>query len=403
MDKEPKKLTAYELRELKKKEEARKQRNSMLASVIIVCSCIILTAIFIVISSVNKKKERDADLKEFVKLGETSVSRLEFNYFKYGVENDFIYNYNTYLQMLGFNPQMSPALQIYDESTGETWDDFFNSMTVDQIRQIKALSSEMKEKQVTFDVKENLDTYFKNMKATAESSNTTLDAYLQYLCDSKAATKKRVSKFVEEEYLVGMYYNKILEDSKVSDEDVQAEYDAHPEDYETVDYHVYSFIADVTEEMSSLEEAEAMIAKLDIAKEMEARVKAGEDFEGLCFEYAPEAEKTNYNKPEGEEEESLEKITGLTVQPGMVGYAEWLFDKERVQGETDIYADYEDHLVYVVRFDRRYYDDSTKESIRDNLTYNKVNAHLDELKAKFTVVDTQNNLPFYKIQDDTAN
>lgn len=391
-NKQEKKQTSYDRKMQSKKQEQKKDKSSYYASLIIIVLSVLVIAVIAVISILNKKKEKDADLKEYIKINNESVSKLEFNYYKNGVVNSFASTYQQILPYIGLDFSGNWESTVFDESTGETWSDYFDTMTANAILENKALLADMKAKGVTLDTADNVANFMAGLASTATAGNVTVKEYMQQLY-GPAATEKRIRPFVEDEITASMYYAQLTEQTEVSDEAVQAEYDSNPVKYDSVDYHVLGIPASYSEGASEDEISKAMETVIARANEMLEKVNAGEDFEDLCIKYAPLTKQTEY--ADGSTELSLETITDLTPNDSYVGYSSWLFSTDRKQGDSEVYVDEENHVAWVLKYERRYYDDSTKTSIRNNLIAAQVNEYVDNLLSVYTVSDPEKHLKFY--------
>lgn len=391
-NKQEKKQTSYDRKMRARKQEQKKEKGSYYASLIIIALSVLAIAVVAVLSLWNKKKQKDADLKEYIKINNESVSKLEFNYYKNGVVNSFASTYQQILPYFGLDFSGNWESTVFDESTGETWGDYFDTMTANALLENKALLADMKAKGITLDTAQNVSNFFAGLASTASSSNISVADYMRQLY-GEAATEKRIRPFVEDEIAASMYYAQLTEQTEVSDADVQAEYDSDPVKYDSVDYHVLGIPASYDEGATAEQIDKAMETVIARANEMLEKVNAGEDFEDLCIKYAPLTKQTEY--ADGSTELSLETITDLTPNDSYVGYSSWLFSTDRKQGDSEVYVDEENHVAWVLKYERRYYDDSTKTTIRNNLVSAEVNKYVDALLAAYSIDDPQKHLKFY--------
>lgn len=391
-NKQEKKQTSYDRKMQTRKQEQKKEKGSYYASLIIIALSVLAIAVVAVLSLWNKKKQKDADLKEYIKINNESVSKLEFNYYKNGVVNSFASTYQQILPYFGLDFSGNWESTVFDESTGETWGDYFDTMTANALLENKALLADMKAKGITLDTAQNVSNFFAGLASTASSGNISVADYMRQLY-GEAATEKRIRPFVEDEIAASMYYAQLTEQTEVSDADVQAEYDSNPVKYDSVDYHVLGIPASYDEGATAEQIDKAMETVIARANEMLEKVNAGEDFEDLCIKYAPLTKQTEY--ADGSTELSLETITDLTPNDSYVGYSSWLFSKDRKQGDSEVYVDEENHVAWVLKYERRYYDDSTKTTIRNNLISAQVNKYVDALLAAYSIDDPQKHLKFY--------
>lgn len=372
--------------------------NKITSIVIAVLSVVIIAGLLIFIPLFRKR----ADLKEHFRINNESVSTLEFNYYKNRVLNNFITTYGNYLSLFGLDVSQDLSTQIFDSTTGMTWMDYFEEQAVSSITESRALIADMKAKGETVDISENFDAYKKNLSETAASSNMSVKNYLVKLY-GEAATESRIMDFIQNELTANAYYNTLMEKLAVSDDAVQAEIDANTIKYTSIDYRILPFYTGLDEDASENEIAAALQNAEQRANEMLGKVVAGGDFEDLCIDYATESKRTEYADPDTDK--SLETITDLTPNESYAGFSTWLFDENRKENDTTIYTDTEDNIVYLLKFEKRYLADSTKENVKETLTSKEVNSYLDNLTSTYILSDTKNNLTYLKKKNaaDTAN
>lgn len=400
MEQKENKKKAPLTRSEKEKSAAQKiaRANKITSIVIAVLSVVIIAGLLIFIPLFRKR----ADLKEHFRINNEPVSTLEFNYYKNRILNNFITTYGNYLSLFGLDVSQDLSTQIFDSTTGITWMDYFEEQAVSSITETRALIADMKAKGETVDISENFDAYKKNLSETAASANMSVKDYLVKLYGD-AATESRIMDFIQTELSANAYYNTLMEKLAVSDDAVQAEIDANTIKYTSIDYRILPFYTELSEDASESEIATALQNAEQRANEMLGKVVAGGDFEDLCIDYATESKRTEYADPDTDK--SLETITDLTPDESYAGFSTWLFDENRKENDTTIYTDTEDNIVYILKFEKRYLADSTKENVKETLTSKEVNSYLDNLTSAYILSDTKNNLTYLKKKNaaDTAN
>jgi len=390
--------TTVNSRKLSAQREAdRQERINKMVSIGIAVVAAITILILFVISPIIK---RHAGLKEYFKVNDISVSELEFNYYTTRVTTNFISTYGAYLSYLGLDTSADLSTQIYDSSTGLTWDEFFKNQAVNSIMESKALLADMKAKGVTVDITETLEYYLSSLKSSAEAQSLSVDKYVQKVY-GVSANEARITEFIKEEVTAATYYEKLMKDNTVDDAAVDAEIEANEIVYTSVDYRILPIYADVADDATEAEITAAMETATAKANEMLEKVKAGEDFETLCFDYASLEEKTEYNDPDTDK--SLQTWTDLTPSDYYAEYANWLFDDSRKAGDSQVFSITDDKIAYVVKYEKRYIADSTKDTVRDSLTSKVTNEYLDNLTANYQIVDTKENLLFMKKLQESVN
>lgn len=376
--------------------EKQERANKIVSIVIAVVSVLFIAGLLIIIPLSRKR----ADLKEYFQVNDESVSTLEFNYYKNRVINNFVTSYGSFLSYLGLDTTKDMSQQIFDASTGMTWMEYFDQQAVTSITESRALIADMKAKGETVDISATLELYKKNLEETAKAANSSVKDYLIRLYGN-AATESRIMGFIEDELVSSAYYSKLREKNAASDEDVQKEIDENTIKYTSVDYRILPFYTGLADGADESAVAAAMTKSEEKANEMLAKVLAGGDFEELCGDYAYESMRSEYIDPDTDK--SFETITDLTPNEEYAGFSTWLFDEARKAGEATVYVDKDDQMVYVLKFEKRYLADSTKDSVKDTLTTTAVNKYLDSLTAAYRIADTQKKLTFMQKDNASAN
>lgn len=378
----------------KEKSAAQKiaRANKITSIVIAVLSVVIIAGLLIFIPLFRKR----ADLKEHFRINNEPVSTLEFNYYKNRVLNNIITTYGSYLSIFGLDVSQDFSTQIFDKTTGMTWMEYFEEQAVSSITESRALIADMKAKGETVDISANFEAYKKDLSETAASANMSVKDYLVKLY-GEAATEARIMEFIQDELTANAYYNVLMEKLAVSDDAVQAEIDANTIKYTSVDYRILTFYTGLSEDASESEIAAALQNAEQRANEMLDKVVAGGDFEDLCIDYADESLRTEYADPDTDK--SLETVTDLTPNETYAGFSTWLFDENRKENDTTIYTDTEKNVVYLLKFEKRYLADATKEYVKETLTSKEVNSYLDNLTSTSVLSDTKKKLTYLQKQN----
>lgn len=366
-------MTNYDRKRLAREEAAKREKRKNILSIVATIAIVGCIAALLIMVPLLKSREK---FKEYFKINNESVSELEFNFHK----TNLINSNATYLYYFGMSSIEDLDTMIYNEETGDTWSDYFSERAVDSIKENKALIADAEAKNFAFEIEDDYKTYMDEVKAQAEAQSMSADAYLSSLF---GANEKELKNIIKDNLKAVAYSEYLYEQMQVSVEDAQAEYDANKDDYDSIDYRVLNFNAEVAEDASEEDIEAAMTAAKEKAEEMLAKVKAGEDFETLCATYAAEEDRADY----ADSETDYSLVTGETSAYSLSPYSAWLFDAARVTGDADIYTDEDNNVHYVLLFEQRYMGDTVLESIKNDLTYNKVMDYIAEISVNYTVSD----------------
>lgn len=379
MENNEKKMTNYDRKRLAREEAAKREKRKSILSIVTTVAIVAVIAALLIVVPMLKNREK---FKEYFKVNNESVSVLEFNFHRTNLINSNL----TYLSYFGMESAEDLETMMYDEETGTTWAQYFTERTVESIKENKAMLADAKAKGVSLDVEDDYKEYMEEVETQAATVSMSADTYLNSLF---GASEKELKDIIVDNLKAVAYSEYLYEQKQVSDEDVQAEYDANKNDYDSIDYRVLDIPALYAEDASEADIEAAKTEAKNKAEEMLAKVKAGEDFETLCATYAVEDQRATY--ADSETDTSL--VTGETSYYSFSPYSEWLFDSARTEGEADIYVDEENNVYYVLLFQKRYMGENVLESIKDDLTYTAVIEYIEEISKDYTVSDPDDNLP----------
>lgn len=375
-------MTKYDRKVLAKQEAAKKEKRSRILSTLAVIA--VIAAIIALIVGVPFYKRKQA-LSEYIRINDISVSQMELNYYRATV----ISSYSMFLPYMGLDTSIPYDQQIYNETTGMTWEDFFLDQAVYLLQRNKAMLADIKARGLSFDITEDYNAYLEEIKSAAASASISVSDYYVSLYGNYA-NEKTLAPFVKDYLTASAYNNYLTEELTPTAEEVQAEYDANKNDYDSVDYRVLEFATGMTDESSEEDIDAAMEKARTQAQEMLDKVNAGEDFETLCATYAPEEERTDY--ADSETDKSL--ITGASYSSSYNLYMDWLFEEGRTEGEAYVCEDEDEYTCYVVQFEKRYKADTVTDTITQTMTSDRVIDYIDGLAESFIVTDPQDNLSF---------
>lgn len=382
--------------EARKQQKIKDQRQEKLTKTVAVLFSVAFIAV-IVVSIAFAVVKKDAVLNQtYVKVGEHDLTQLEYDYYYQTTVNNYLNTYASIMPYFGFD-----STKDYDEQEymdGMTWKDMFDEMTVEQIKQNKAMTDDAAKSGFTYDTTEDYENFVNGIKEAANTAGVSVSEY--YKTNFGAyATEKNVEAFVKESLIASAYYDNLLEQMAPSDEEVKAEYEASTKDYDKVDYRSFTFTADLAEDASEEDISAAMDELKTKADSMMKARQNGTDFEELCIENASEDNKANYEDAETEYCLSEGKYySGISAQ-----MADWLFEDGRTEGDLTVIEDETSHAYYVVEFVGRYYDDADNEKISDNLASQKVTEYINSLSAGYDVTDVKGELKYLTIDTSDAS
>ena len=341
-------MTKYDLkmqkRKAEKEKEERAQKISTAVGVVILLALLCLVLSFPIRSYISLHKT-------YVTVGNENVTKVEFDYSYYTVVNNYVAQYSQYLSLFGLDLSKDLSTQYY--SGTRTWKDFFEEMTMDTLRRNKALKADAQAAGFTADVSTEYDGIVAQQKANAREAGVSLNKYLRQNF-GPYATSARIKPYLEEALFVNKYYAKLNKDMTPSADEVSAKYAEDPKQYDSVNYRIRQFDAQLPTEPTELADPADESDDTDAAyTPSEAEVeKAMADAKVL----ADEALSTV--KTDGDEVEGILYASANDV------IRDWLFDDARKAGDTTVLEDSGSHRYYCLAFEKRFRDETATANVR---------------------------------------
>ena len=245
-NKEEKIVTRYDRRMQKRKEQEAKDLKEKKITRIV--GIVVLAVIVCFIASFP--------IRNFIALNETyvevdgeKVTKVEFDYY-YNMSLSTYYNqYGMYMSMMGVDLSGDLSMQMYSDTL--TWEDFFQQMAVETIKQNKALMKEAKAEGFTFDTGDRWEDYKAMLKSQAAEAAVPVNTFVKASFGSYA-TLGRIKNIVKDTLFTSAYTEKIMEENMPSDEEIVAHYEANKDDYDSVDFRLVQVDAELPTEPTEL-------------------------------------------------------------------------------------------------------------------------------------------------------
>lgn len=385
---EQKVLTKYDRKMAARKEKEIMDKKSEKKFKVLSGISIFVVVLFIVAAIATPIYLKQKNMKDiYVVVGDREVSGLEYDYYYNAVVNSFLTSYGSYLPYLGLDTSVDYSEQAFSESM--TWEDEFNRMAVEQMRQIFALSADAKKNGFEYDVEPQFQEHQERMKEAASASEVSLSEYYK-TSFGENATVSNMEPIIKEGIMVSAYQDSMIQKNLPSDEEVSAYYNENISDYDHVDYRSFVFTASATA-TSSEEEVENAMNELKTSADAFVSERAGgADFEELCIKYASENAKANYENETTEYSLSTQKYKSDVPSD----IAEWLFDSARKEGDITVIKSATYNQYYVVEFSKRYKAEDADENISNYLSSVIVSEQIAALTEEFPINDIHGNFKY---------
>lgn len=350
--KEQKVMTKYDRKMERRRIEKEKEKREERASRAIGIAVIVILAAFVVSFPIRSYL---ATHETYVKINGENITRTEYDYNYNLSKTNYVNQYGSYMTYFGIDFNSDLSTQMYTEDL--TWQDFFDQLTVDNIKQNKAMLAEAEAEGFTYDTTEEYAEYEANLKSAASSAGTTVKRYVKEQYGSYA-TLGRISEYVKESMIINAFYEKKSEDLAPADEEIESYYQENKDVYDSVDYRIITVAAELPEEPTELADAEPVYTENGTYTPSEAEVnKAMTD----AREQAQEAELTVASDGEAIKGMRRSSITSTDVR-------DWMYDSARKEGDTTVIEDSDSNCYYVIAFESRYLVDTPTVNARVLIT-----------------------------------
>lgn len=356
-----------------KEKEARQLKIMKLIG--IVC-CIAVVAAIVIPVVMNSVKKNQILHDTYVKIGDHEMTKLEYDYYYYTNVNSYLNTYGSLISYIGLDTSVDFDEQQYDETM--TWKDYFDRSAVEQATQIYTLLDDAQKNGFTYDATEEYTSYVDSIKEAATESGYSLSDYYKSYFGSYA-TEANMEGFIRDGLVATAYYDKLVEDQEITADEVQTYYEENRNSYDQVDYKSVVFEAPEFAEDATDEEKETDTEDRKAqADEALASIESGEAVEGF----------------------ELSEGVKLSSAPSCA--SEWLFDDARAEGDIEVFTDEYTSDVYVVQFEKKYYDEANDDTISTLLAGQSAGQYVQDLVAQYTVTDVKGELKYLTISEDTT-
>lgn len=292
-----------------------------------------------------------------LKIENTEFTVEDVNYMYVTTFND-MYNYyaSTYGNYISAIIDITKPLeeQMIDETT--SWHQYILEYTVNTLVSLTGIYEKAIENGFILpeDYRADVDTLEEQLDEIAASAGMTREEYLVSMYGGSVGIEC-VKKMTEFRYIVAAYAEEYESGVEVTDEDIQAYYNANKKNIDTVDFRFYSSYYEEPAEGTETEETEENSEKALTKEEAKAQAEAlaavhtAEEFNALAKEFTTDEEQKKLF-----DDGDATLFAGSSYNStGIEEVSEWLFDESRKQGDTYIYFDEGYSSYLTVMFEQR--------------------------------------------------
>lgn len=356
--------------------KAKEARQLKLLKLVGAVLCVAVIAAICIPVITNSVKKNQILHDTYVKIGDHEMTKLEYDYYYYSGVNSYLTMYGSLISYIGLDTSVDFDEQQYDETM--TWKDYFDRSAVEQATQIYTMLDDAQKNGFSYDATEEYESYISSIKEAAEESGSALsDYYKSYF--GPYATEGNMESFIKDGFVATAYYDKLVEDQNVTDDEIQAYYEENRNSYDQVDYKSVVFTTPEFEEEATDEEKENdLTERKEQADTSLAAIENGEEVEGF----------------------ELSEGVKMSSVPSCA--AEWLFDNVRAEGDIEVFTDEYTSDVYVVQFVQKYYDEANNDTISSLLAGQRAGEYIQNLVADYEVTDVKGELKYLTVSETTT-
>lgn len=359
---EEKVMTKYDRKVQKRKEEKEKEKREERVSTAI--GIVVLVALVCLVASFPIRTYL-ATHETYVVINGEAVNKVEFDYEYNLTKNNYITQYGSYLAYFGLDTSRDLSTQMYSDTM--TWQDYFEQMAVENLKQAKAMKAAAEAEGFTYDTTDEYNTFKETIKTSAASAGVSEKEYVRSIYGGYA-TMSRIEQYVKNDMVMNAYYQKLQEDNAPSDDEIQSYYEENKATYDSVDYRLTTINAELPTEPTDLADPVEATAAPDAATDGTATTDTTTDtaYQPSDAEIAKAMEDARVLADDAEKTVATAGDVHENEQKSSVNYliSDWLFDDARKAGDTTVITNDNSHCYYVVAFEQRYLDETPSANVR---------------------------------------
>ena len=273
-------------------------------------------------------------------VGEHKLTPAMVDYFSTDAYSSFVTNYSSYLSLF-FDKNTALSEQTYNEETGESWADYFITSGLTKAASAYAIYDEAIANgfALTEDQEASIQSQLDQLRSAATVYGySSIDSFLagQY---GSGCNEKSYTEYMRINTIAQAYASSIADGLTYTDDQINAEYAANPNDYDGVTFRYFTFNSsrytettdsetELTDEEQQAQSDKAMADAKAAAEEMASKITDEQSFINLSLEYAAEDEAETY----AEANATLHTDVAKSSAPSSL--ADWLFDADRAEGDV---------------------------------------------------------------------
>ena len=352
--------TSYDRKMERRKKEEEKAKKEKQKKTIIAIVVIVLLAAFIASFPIRKAL---ASKQPYIQVNGEDILQVEFDYYRAIQKANFLNQNSYYFSMFGLDMSVIET-QAYNDQL--TFAEYFDQLAAEQIVKTKALRDAAEAEGYVYDTTSEYEQSIANIHEMATEQEMAYDEYIQMIY-GPLASEESLEKIIKENIYTMAYDLKVQKDKKPTEDTIKAYYEENKGQYDSVDYHLLKFTADLPSTTTDAEGNE--VAYQPTEEETKVAMEAAKKL-------ADEAEATV--AIEGEE------VLNASMQNTYFheNLYNFVYDNARKPGDTCVVENTPYNGYLVASFDKRYLDETPTQSARVIITTTTDSQTiLDEWKA----------------------
>lgn len=260
--------------------------NVVMISVAVVVSVLIVAlAAFLIISGAKDKSAKPNELVSF-KSDNYEVDNAMLSYFYTSNFYQFYQqNYQVLAYQYGFDATKPLSQQVYDQSQGTSWHQYFINMTANNMMQLIALAEDAKASGLKLDDEDikKIEDSITELKTQADNVGKPLDEYLEYL-HGEGVTESTVREALELTAMASKQSEALVESFGTTTEECEEYYTENRTTFDKVSFRNHAITADAGEDLTE-EQKQAAYDEAKAAAENIAAATSEQDYVNKVYEY----------------------------------------------------------------------------------------------------------------------
>ena len=348
-------LTRYDLRMQRRKEQKKKEERDK--KIAFAAGILFLAGLVCWLLSFPIRSWLTVHGTYVVVAGE-NVSRVEFDYNYNTVLNNYRTANSYLLSLMGMDLSGDLSNQMYSETL--TWKDYFEEMAVNNMITGIAMRRDMEAAGFTYDESEDYNNFVAALEQAAKEVGMSYKNYIKQFY-GPYATPGRVEGYIRENLKTSAYLEAVAEEKAPSEDEIQAYYEEHREEYDCVDYHM--FVVDAVLPTEPTELADPVDETAEEGTEETAYEPSQAEIDAAMLIAKNEAEALQDTvATEGE------AYTNMALSNVNNNISDWISDRGRKKGDITVIENPYGHCYYVVSFEDRHVDPTLSVNVRAVLT-----------------------------------